>query len=270
MLPNFLIIGVPRGGTGWLYNNLRTHPEIFMPLQKEIHFFDRNYHQGIQYYEQFFKDVHQEKAIGEASPAYFHTAEVPERIYEDLGPNIKLIVSLRNPAERLYSSFWLTKDKYKSNRGLSFEEKLKQKPQYIEEGYYVDHINRYLRYFNKNQLLFLSFDDIKKNPEDLLKKIYAFLEVDTEHISPLLNFEINSAKSRPSIGKNPLIYYSYRVIKKLGLKQLAYKVEKFNKIEYPPMNPDTKKWLVKEMYQDKNRQLQDLIGIDNSHWNNIE
>ena len=270
MLPNFLIIGVPRGGTGWLYNNLRTHPEIFMPLRKEIHFFDWRYQKGIQYYEQFFKDVHQEKAIGEASPDYIHTAEVPERVYKDLGLNIKFIISLRNPVDRLYSRFWNAKARFKSNRHLSFEEKIKQKPKFIEEGYYIDHINRYLQYFSKDQFLFLSYDDIKKNPEDLLKKVYAFLEVDTEHISPLLNFEINSAKSRPLIGKNPLIYYSYRVIKKLGMKQLAYKMEKLNKIEYPPMNLDTKKWLVKEIYQEKNRQLQDLTGIDNSHWNNVE
>ena len=40
MLPNFLCIGAQRTGTTWLYKNLKNHPEVWMPLVKEIHYFD--------------------------------------------------------------------------------------------------------------------------------------------------------------------------------------------------------------------------------------
>jgi len=269
MLPTFLIIGVARGGTGWLYNNVRPHPEIFMPSRKEIHFFDKDYHKGMGYYERYFHEVGQEKAVGEATPAYLHKPEVTERIHQHLDQNIKFIISLRNPVERLYSRFWNAKTRFKTNKGVSFEEKIKQKPQFIEEGYYIDHINRYLQYYDKDQFLFLLHDDIKKSPKNLLKSIYAFLEVDTAYESPLLDAKINSAKSRPSTGKNPMKYYSSKVIKKLGLKGLAYQMEKTNMVEYPPMNADTKKWLVQDIYGEKNTQLQTLIGKDISHWNAI-
>lgn len=270
MLPNFLIIGVPRGGTTWLQGNICTHPEIFMPSKKEIHFFDRHYEEGIQYYEQYFKGIRkQQKAIGEATPDYLHIPGVPERIHQHLDANIKFILLLRNPADRLYSRFWNAKAKFKANRDLSFEEKIKQKPQFIEEGYYIDHIERYLQYYAKNQFLFLLYDDIKKNPDALQKEVYTFLEVDPSHRSPLLDAKINSAKSRPSVGKNLLVYYSSKVIKRLGWKEYAYKMEKSNMIEYPPMNPDTKKWLVDEIYREKNQRLQDFLGIDISHWNKI-
>ena len=46
-LPSFLGIGVQKGGTSWLYENLRCHPELFLPDQKELHFFDRRFHRTI-------------------------------------------------------------------------------------------------------------------------------------------------------------------------------------------------------------------------------
>ena len=38
--PNFLIIGAQKAGTTWLYRNLGNHPEIWMPREKELHYFD--------------------------------------------------------------------------------------------------------------------------------------------------------------------------------------------------------------------------------------
>jgi len=41
-LPDFLGIGAQRSGTTWLYQNLRRHPQIWMPPKKELHYFDRS------------------------------------------------------------------------------------------------------------------------------------------------------------------------------------------------------------------------------------
>ncbi len=40
MNPDFLIIGAQKAGTTWLFQNLQAHPEIWLPPEKEIHFFD--------------------------------------------------------------------------------------------------------------------------------------------------------------------------------------------------------------------------------------
>jgi len=40
MNPNFLVIGAQKAGTTWLDRNLRTHPQIWLPPEKEIHFLD--------------------------------------------------------------------------------------------------------------------------------------------------------------------------------------------------------------------------------------
>ena len=40
MFPNFLIIGAQKAGTTWLHRNLQSHRQIWMPKEKELHYFD--------------------------------------------------------------------------------------------------------------------------------------------------------------------------------------------------------------------------------------
>src|SRR5581483_8337226 len=39
--PDFICIGAQKAGTGWLYEQLRAHPDFWMPPIKELHYFDR-------------------------------------------------------------------------------------------------------------------------------------------------------------------------------------------------------------------------------------
>jgi hypothetical protein len=39
--PDFLCVGAQKAGTGWLYEQLRAHPDFWMPPVKELHYFDR-------------------------------------------------------------------------------------------------------------------------------------------------------------------------------------------------------------------------------------
>lgn len=39
--PDFFCIGAQKAGTGWLYEQLRMHPDFWMPPLKELHYFDR-------------------------------------------------------------------------------------------------------------------------------------------------------------------------------------------------------------------------------------
>ena len=151
MLPTFLIIGAPRAGTSWLSKNLSLHPDIYIPHVKEVHYFDRYYDKGQTFYEEFFDKSCGEKAIGEATPAYLFKENIPELIKKDLG-DVKLIVSLRNPVDRLYSRYLMSKGSYEENKTLSFEEKIQAKPSFIGEGFYYDHLIRYYKHFNKKNI----------------------------------------------------------------------------------------------------------------------
>ena len=41
--PDFLCAGMPRSGTGWLFDQLSHHPDFWMPPIKELHYFDTNF-----------------------------------------------------------------------------------------------------------------------------------------------------------------------------------------------------------------------------------
>ena len=42
-LPDFLVIGVQKGGTSWLFDQLRQHPKVWMPPFKELQFFNHEF-----------------------------------------------------------------------------------------------------------------------------------------------------------------------------------------------------------------------------------
>lgn len=268
MLPNFLIIGAPRAGTTWAAKNMMLHPEIFIPKEKELHFFDFNYEKGIAFYENQFQLVKDERAVGEATPDYIYNEAVPALLKEHL-PDIKLIAIIRNPIDRLYSRYWHSKARYIANKDLSFEEKIAQKPLFIEEGFYYDHLLRYYQHYSKDKVLILLFEEIKSQPYEFLKKIYNFLEVDPGFISPLVEIQINSAKGKKYLAKSMLLWNLQRVMTRLKAYKISSAIEKINKNEYPEMKLETKKWLVNEIYKVKNQQLESLIGKDLSHWNQI-
>jgi len=55
VLPDFIIIGVQKGGTSSLYYYLIDHPNIFPSLRKESHFFDR--YLGRRFYRSYFPTI---------------------------------------------------------------------------------------------------------------------------------------------------------------------------------------------------------------------
>lgn len=41
--PDFLCVGSQKAGTRWLYDQLSNHPAVWMPIFKELHYFDRRF-----------------------------------------------------------------------------------------------------------------------------------------------------------------------------------------------------------------------------------
>jgi hypothetical protein len=114
-LPDFIIAGVQKGGTTFLYQEMLRHPDVKGALTKEVHFFDENFDKGIDWYSAMFPRSRSGEKIlrAEASPEYiFHPAAVG-RIAETLADTL-LIVILRDPVQRALSQ-------YKHERRLGFE-----------------------------------------------------------------------------------------------------------------------------------------------------
>ena len=90
-----------------MYNALNQHPEIYMPVNKELNFYfkEKLFNKGIKYYESLFQPKGQQ-VIGEASPGYICHPLVPKRIFET-NKDVKIICILRNPVERAKLEFRL-------------------------------------------------------------------------------------------------------------------------------------------------------------------
>ena len=100
----------------------------------------RNFSQGSSVVEE---DVYQRKSKG-----------IPEE-----NRAAKIIVCLRNPVERAFSHFWHERKKKKYN--FDFSEVLRTYDLFsslLEPGFYAEHIERFLGYFPREQILCQLFD----------------------------------------------------------------------------------------------------------------
>ena len=119
-LPSFFIVGAPKAGTTSLYHYLEEHPEVYMSPIKETNFFsskqmqeqelyyDATPIQSKNQYLELFKDVSQEKQVGEASVSYLYYTGVAKKILE-FNPKAKIVIMLRNPVERAFSHYLMDK-----------------------------------------------------------------------------------------------------------------------------------------------------------------
>lgn len=180
-LPDFLGIGAQKAGTSWLYANLRRHPQIFLPEQKELHFWDRRYHRSLHYYAAKFRGG-RGLVKGEITPAY--SILPPERIafIRRLLPELRLVLLLRNPVERAWSNavMALVKRGGRPLETLTDDDFIRQfrRANSINKGSYSRILERWLLFYPREQLLVGYFEELRQEPENLLMRIFDFLGVD--------------------------------------------------------------------------------------------
>jgi len=180
--PDFLIIGAARAGTTTLYHQLREHPQIFLPVTKELNFFSMHWDKGWSWYTNHFKERAEGLVSGEASTTYTRPdfPLVPLRISESL-PEVKLIYVMRNPVMRTFSHYLYYKQHQKES--APFAEALETNPLYLSMSDYLFWIETYLQFFDKQSFHFIVAEDFFKNPQAELKALFRFLNVN-EHFIP--------------------------------------------------------------------------------------
>ena len=274
MLPNFLIIGVQKGATTWLANSLARHPDIFIPPQKELHFFHGHFDRGLSWYQAQFDDWTGQAAVGEATPGYIYYPEVPSRIRQTLGPDIKLIVSLRHPVDRAYSAFWMFLSRgiipleadfstcfYGDRHGLR------------QRGYYAVQLRRYLDHFPRQNFLILIYEELKQDNRQTLERCFEFLGVDRQFVDLAMQNRRNNKAIEVS-----RFHYPVWKIRRMLRKSLPYNLDRlladlgrriFNRLPkqkaYRPLDPSLRQELLQE-YRADIEQLEEILGREMSIW----
>ena len=199
---DFLVIGAEKAGTTALFSYMWQHPELYLPYQKEINFFadEDRFDRGVSWYmETYFSGADESKLWGEASPQYMGYTRAPARIKAAF-PEIKLVSVLRNPIDRAYSHYRMAARRGTETR--PFTEVVAERLEYLSEpprsggeddspyllnfSLYGKTLERYLQYFDREQILVLFQEDLLNDPRAVLAGLFAFLGVDTAYVPPNL------------------------------------------------------------------------------------
>lgn len=211
---SFLGIGAQKAGTSWLHEMLRKHPDLRLPLQKEIHFWDwpKNRREGLGWYSDQFPPGPDDKLRGEITPCYCALSEEDICEIKDIFPHVKIIFIARNIVDRAYSA--LVMELRNAVRGIpagnfAIQDNVSQKdlekferdahPSKYSDEYFMDRLKHatyrerndyakavrsWLKHIPEKNLLILNYDDISSKPKQVLEDVCNHLGVE---VQPLLD-----------------------------------------------------------------------------------
>lgn len=218
---NFICIGPGRTGTTWLYELFENHNEILLPKIKETEYFNNNFHKGEEWYFDLFPKNIKNKCIGEISNMYYCDIDALRRISVKY-PNIKIIMSIRDPHDLLISYL-----KFAQRRGVEissysdinnikigeimgsgFDFRLKNK--ILSKGDNVNLIDSVLlskyisilyELFKKENIHFFKFADLVDDADMAAQKIFSFLNIS----KPSGSFEYKKVINQSAKARNPML-----------------------------------------------------------------
>ena len=284
-LPNFIIIGVAKAGTTSLYHYLDQHPQVFMCPVKETNFFAcedaragtwtgegdpphpaRFHVKTLEAYEGLFEGVTDEIAIGEASPLYFRSPTTARRIHECI-PDVKLVASLRNPADRAFSGFLMRV--LFGHAAMNIRAGLRPESHHVTEGFYYDRLKRFFDIFPRHQVHIIIFEDFRGDPAKVVTNLFDFLGVDA-NFGPDTSIRHNPAAIPKSRLMNR-IFYNSALIRKAksvlpeSVQGMVKRVRQMNLRTPPPFPADLRAKLLK-LYRQDILKLEGLLDRDLSMW----
>lgn len=297
MKPNFFMIGAPKCGTTALSEYLRTHPNIFVSIPKEIFYFAEDFPvfrrvKTESEYLNFFQDATtQHKAIGEASATYLYSSVALENLHQ-FNPDAKIIVMLRNPVDVVYSfhsqllydgdenepdfeQAWQLQDSRAAGSHISPLCREPRLLQYAEFGKLGQQIERLLSIFPQKQIHIIWFEDFASSTQLTYKKVLEFLEVPLDNRTEFEKINVNKEHKSRLLGiatqKTPqfLVDAAMKTKQIMGFSRWGI-MDTIRNLNSPPvtrqpLSADFKAELVAEFATDIQK-LSRILDKDLSHW----
>lgn len=208
LLPDALIFGITKCGTYAVQDFMTLHPDVHVG-PKESPFFTHYFLDGLDYYDDKYKNVPKTKFILEKSNSYWklcldEPGVIQKRIkytYEAYGKKVKLVLVACDPALRTLSQYAthaanekiaMSLEGYKmflhgnhcyfadTNSNDTSSCKLKWK--------YAGTIKGWLKYFSRPQIYVVDGENLKKNPYEEIKALEGFLGVTNYITRDMFNF----------------------------------------------------------------------------------
>jgi hypothetical protein len=187
---DFILAGAQKSGTTALHYFLSKHPHITMGDQQEMHFFDND---ALFVSEPDYEELHKRYPLlgpsmiaGDCTPSYLYYEPAVERIYK-YNPKIKLLILLRNPVDRAFAHWNM--QRFRGREPLDFFNAVRDEQTriagappsearrfaYVDRGFYGRQLARLFKFFPREQLEVLKFEDFQKKQAETLANIFSFL-----------------------------------------------------------------------------------------------
>jgi len=191
---NFVVAGVQKAGTTALHDFLAQHPHVALLRDQALHFFDKEEHFGSSRAGLFTKPDYDAllenfdsswrwRVAGEVTADYLYYPRALERIAR-YNPDMKVIVSLRNPVERAFSQWNMRREK--GQEPLEFIDALKRDQEigiwkgprgnaYLARSLYVPQLEKVFQLFPREQVFIIKYENFRADPFPLLDRMFDFL-----------------------------------------------------------------------------------------------
>ncbi|HXW85389.1 MAG TPA: sulfotransferase [Candidatus Binataceae bacterium] len=270
-LPDFIAVGPQRTGTTWLHQVLSGH--VGLPTIKETDFFSRHFDRGLEWYLRFFSGAPPELPWGEINPNYFGIEAAYHRIARVID-GCKIVVSLRDPAERAWSSYRIMRRDAWTR--VSFEETVARNDVIRESSRYAFHLRNWQNLFGKERVLVCFYEELEANPQGFLDRICAFIgiarvmvagtalegeRVNTVRVAPRSRRLAQNARNARDWMRVRNWHRTLRALDRLGMWRLVFEGGE----QFGAMDPAVEARM-REHFRPEVEQLEELLGRDLSGW----
>jgi hypothetical protein len=267
-----------------MHHALRQHPDIFMPPEKEIHYFGRDLDPAFvgrrasdrEAYLAFFAAAGARRCIGEASPLYLYSESAPSEIAA-FCPEARILIMLRDPVELAYSLFcgrrFSSALEPLPERTDSFEMALKSEHlmflSYRDMARYHAHVARYIATFGRKQIHIIWFEQLARDPVEVFKETCRFLD---ESVTPDVEAK-NSSRYAPVpalvrllMTPPPMLRRTAKMIVPMRARRAANRFLWTRAVTAPPALDPAIRARLRLEFADDVRRLETLLAVDLSRW----
>lgn len=191
-LPGFVVIGAQKSASTFLQDQMAQHPGIEI-AEGEVRYFEDPFYspEAVASLPGLFHGSAADTLRGIKRPDYLGRPEVAERLHRHL-PEALLFAVIRDPVPRAVSAYYhyvrhgflplLPLDEafeaLLADGSTSMAARYPRSPEVLDYGLYGKHLQRYLGYFAREQLLVFDQKGLTGDPAGSLRRAFEFVGAD--------------------------------------------------------------------------------------------
>lgn len=285
IIPDLVVGGAPKSGTTSLFMWMSESPEVIPSSKKETNFLldreswlfnsDSYLNKGVDGYTRFFGERKSGQLLMEGCAVYLYS-ETARKFFSN--KNTKVVFVLRNPVERVKSNYNYFFKVNQSDKDITYEEYIdallngelisenEQVSQALEHGNYALYLQRWYEDLGKDRVKVVLLDDLKANPDSVVKDICEWTGISTDFVDSLV-FNVDNASYA---AKSKVFHVVARFLSGLLPDgKLRNKIKNFYiSINGKRSNEESPNAKLVSHYREKNMELEQLLSRDLAFWEN--